>query len=84
VIKYDNEGIATAIPIVEDIREYIRKPIESFNEPGEEIYICIEHFKQYQSEILKAFKREEDALAFQRYYQLNNFRKCDIIKIILE
>ena len=70
--------------MVADIREYIRKPIESFVEEGEIIYIVVAHLRPYNFEILKAFRKLDDALAYKKYYSLTNFRPCVIEELLLE
>jgi len=67
--------------IAEDIRDYIRKPIESFVNDGEEIYIVYSHDTS-GVDILRAFRKEEDALAYQKYHI--SYSIVLIKKIILE
>lgn len=67
--------------IAEDIRDYIRKPIESFVNEGEEIYIVYSH-TTLGADILRAFRKEEDALAYQKYHI--SYSTVLIKKIILE
>ena len=69
--------------VAEDIRDYIRKPIESFTADGEIIYV-VYSYDNSGVDIWKAFRREEDAIMYQKYHTLNSYLKSHIEKIILE
>lgn len=57
---------------------------EFVNNLDEQYVYIIYDYDKYGVDIIRAFLKKQDAIDFQRYYQLSNFHKCSIQKVLLE